>query len=86
MTDAEKALNYYKSAFRQDRPDYVPSRVHLANRVNGDGPFRHTVAEAGEHECRSNSWGAISVQATDGKWLGIRPTEFEPIAWRMNDE
>lgn len=44
------------------------------------------VAEAGEHDCYSNKWGAISVRASNGKLLGIRPTEFEPLAWRENEK
>lgn len=30
--------------------------------------------------------GAISVRASNGKLLGIRPTEFEPLAWRENEK
>ena len=80
----EKAWNYYKSAIQGARPNYVPSRIYLPNRVQGDGPFRSTFAEAGEHECSSNSWGALSVRATNGQMLGIKPAECEPVAWREN--
>jgi hypothetical protein len=42
-------------------------------------------AEAGEYDCNSNGWGAVSIKASDGKMLGLRPHEFEPIAWRENE-
>lgn len=84
MTNTEKALNYYRAAVAQLRPEYVPSRVMLKQRVMGDGIFRSTFAEPGEHECKSNQWGAISVVATNGKDLGVKPAEFEVIEWRLN--
>jgi hypothetical protein len=86
MTETEKALNYYRSAVEQNRPDFVPARVKLKARVTGDGPCAATMAAAGEHDCQSNQWGAISVAATNGRMLGIKPCEFEVIAWRPNEK
>ena len=89
MTDQEKALNYYQCAATQartgERPLYVPSRVRLTRRVRGDGPFCTTTLGPGDYECRSNRLGAVSVQATNGKLLGLRLDEFEPIAWAKNE-
>lgn len=84
MTDAEKALSYYKSGMQFVAPPFVPSRVRLPVRVCGDGPFDSTYADAGEHDCRCNRWGAVSVLATNGQWLGVKPAEFDVIAWRSN--
>ena len=86
MTDTEKALAYYKSGMLNEAPPYVPERVKLHSRVRGDGPFAGTFADAGEHDCESNRWGAISVRATNGKMLGVRPAEFDVVAWRSNAE
>jgi hypothetical protein len=44
------------------------------------------VAAAGDHECESNKWGAISVKGSDGKMLGLRPAEFEVLTWRLNEK
>lgn len=84
MTDGEMALNYYRAGIEQRRPDYVPARVRLPAAVRGDFPFSHTMALTGDHDCESNQWGALSVRASDGSMLGIKPAEFEPIAWRHN--
>ncbi|MEW6490723.1 MAG: hypothetical protein AB1578_22775 [Thermodesulfobacteriota bacterium] len=88
MTDHEKALAYYKTAAIQarpgSRPPFVPSRVRVPETVRGDGPFAGTRVLPGEHDCRSNRLGAVSVLATNGQWLGLRLDEFEPIAWREN--
>ena len=83
-TDTEKALAYYKSGMLHEAPPYVPARVTLHSRVRGDGPFADTFADAGEHDCESNRWGAISVRATNGKMLGVKPAEFDVVAWRSN--
>lgn len=84
MTDTEKALAYYKSGMLHEAPPYVPARVTLHSRVRGDGPFAATFADAGEHDCDSNRWGAISVRATNGQMLGVKPAEFDVVAWRSN--
>lgn len=81
----EQALDYYRAAVESRAPKWVPSRVRLDGPVRGDYPFAHTtLAEAGEHDCESNHWGAVSVRATNGQMLGVKPDEFEPIAWREN--
>ncbi len=87
MNNTEMALNYYRSAIEDRQPDYVPARVKLAWTVTGDGPFRSMVAYAGEYggeDCHSNKLGAVSVRMTDGKFLGVKPNEFEVIEWREN--
>ena len=68
MTDDQKAAAYYRSGMLKEQ--------------FGDGPFRGAGVSAGEHDCRCNKWGAVSVSARDGKLLGLRPDEFEPVAWR----
>jgi len=84
MTDTEKALAYYKNGMLHEAPPYVPARVKLHARVRGDGPFAGTFADAGEHDCECNQWGAISIRATNGEMLGVRPAEFDVVAWRSN--
>lgn len=85
MEMAKKAIDYYRAGLEHRAPQWVPSRVRLCAAVRGDPPLGHaSVAEAGEHDCECNQWGAVSVLATDGKMLGIRPSEFEPVAWREN--
>ena len=79
------ALDYYRAAVEQRAPKWVPARVRLDGPVRGDYPIGHTtLAEAGDHDCESNRWGAVSVRATNGQMLGVKPSEFEPIAWREN--
>jgi len=65
-------------------PDRVPTRVRLLWRVCGDFPFLATSAEPGEYPCEANRYGAVSVRATNGKMLGLRPGEFEPLEWAPN--
>ena len=89
MTQTEKALNYYRAAFEGVRPDFVPARILLRERVKSDLPFlskdgRGFCAQAGEHYCHSNQYGALSVKAENGQMLGIKPLEFEVVAWRPN--
>ena len=80
------ALDYYRAAVENRAPKWVPSRIHLPAAVRGDYPIGHmTVAEAGSHDCDSNLWGALSVRASNGQMLGIKPAEFQPLAWRLND-
>jgi len=81
-----KALDYYRAVIEQRAPKWVPCRVLLECQVRGDYPIWHTtLAEAGEHDCKSNRYGAISVRATNGQMLGVKPAEFEPLEWRKND-
>ena len=77
---------YYRAAVEQRMPRVVPARVRLSKHVRGDFPIGHTtVAEIGDYDCQSNAWGALSVCAGNGKMLGIKPAEFDPIAWRLNE-
>ena len=79
-----KALEYYRAALEQRAPRWVPSRVRLAREVFGDPPWRGAGVAAGEYDCNCNEWGAVEVVDRAGKRLGLRPREFEPIAWREN--
>lgn len=87
---AEQMIAYLRSSQSQHgdnpyRPEFVPSRVRLLHRVTGDIPFMdNPFAQAGEHSCESNQWGAISVKATDGQMLGVRPSEFEILEFVRN--
>ena len=86
LSDCMKALDYYRAGLEKRTPTWVPCRVMLPRPLQGDFPIGHTtVAEMGEHECASNGYGAISVQATNGQWLGVKPAEFEPLEWRKNN-
>ena len=82
MTDEQKALAYYKAALEQRAPPWVPWRVRLTREMFGDPPWRGAGVAAGEHLCYCNNWGAVSVLDRADKPLGLRPSEFEPIAWR----
>jgi hypothetical protein len=84
MTDDQKAAAYYKAGMLQEAPPFVPARGRVKNEQLGDFPFCGAGVPAGEHDCHCNKWGAVSVKARDGKLLGLRPNEFEPIAWREN--
>lgn len=82
----EAALNYYRAAVLKVRPDWLPARVRLPRVVFGDGPFgRGAGVAAGDHDCQCNQWGAVSVIDRGGEVLGLRPAEFEVIAWRRAD-
>jgi hypothetical protein len=84
MSDNEKALAYYRAATEGRRPNFVPARVKLASLVRGDGPFAATRVPAGEYTCQANQWGAVSLLATNGQLLGVKPSEFEVLAWCEN--
>lgn len=79
-------LEYYRAAAEKRAPRYVPTTVWLHTAAHGDFPFHHTVARAGAHACTANRWGAVSVTADNGQQLGIKPAEFEPLTWRLNDD
>jgi len=80
------AVEYYRAGLEQRAPKFVPSRVRLHGPVRGDFPIGHlTLAEAGDHDCDSNRYGAISVRAANGKMLGVKPAEFDVITWRENN-
>ena len=79
------AIEYYRAGVEKRAPKWVPSRIRLDGPVRGDYPIGHrTLAEAGDHDCNSNRWGAVSVRATNGQMLGVKPAEFEPLEWRQN--
>jgi hypothetical protein len=84
MNDDDKAACYYGAGVKRERPLYVPARVRLPALVRGDFPFSATAVPAGDHDCACNQWGAVSVTAADGRPLGIKPAEFEVLAWRDN--
>jgi hypothetical protein len=84
VTDEQKALAYYKSAVEQVAPPWVPVRVRVLRQVFGDPPFRGAGVAPGDHDCTCNTWGAVAVLDRAGQLLGLRPAEFEPIAWREN--
>lgn len=81
------AADYYRAGVEQRAPKWVPARVRLASQVRGDFPIGHSsVAEAGDHDCTCNKWGAVSVRAGNGKMLGLRPAEFDVVAWKANEK
>ncbi len=84
MTDDQKAAAYYKAGLLQKAPPFVPARVRVLREQFGDAPFRGAGVAAGECDCQCNKWGAVSVIARDGKPLGLRLDEFEPVAWVEN--
>ncbi len=56
-------------------------RIILPKPIHGDWPVGHlTVADAGLYEGAAiyvNPQGAVSVKASNGQWLGLRPGEFQ---------
>lgn len=67
-------------------PPVVPSRVRVYRRVAGDWPIGHlVVVMPGEYPCQSNRYGAVSILAGNGSQLGLRPSEYEPLEWRLNE-
>jgi hypothetical protein len=53
-----------------------PPRIELPRYVRGDFPFHGTVARSGVHQPEANKHGALSVRATNGDLLGVKPGEF----------
>ena len=53
-------------------------RVRLAIGIWSDVPYG-PYAAAGEYDAVSNRHGAVSVITTDGRLLGVKPDEYEPI-------
>jgi hypothetical protein len=85
VTDDQKSAAYYKAGMLKLAPPWVPSRVHVLREQFGDFPSCGAGVAAGEHDCRCNKWGAVSVIARDGRPLGLRLDEFEPVAWRAQE-
>ncbi len=53
-------------------------RIVLLKEVRGDFPIGHnTIASAGVYLPKLNRHGAVSVVASNGELLGIKPNEFE---------
>ena len=53
-------------------------RIVLLKDMQGDFPFgHHTVAPAGVYIPEINPHGAVSVVASNGELLGLKPGEFE---------
>ena len=86
LADAmHEALSYFNACWLRERPEFVPCRIKLEADVHGDFPSDSTVAKAGEHDCDCNQWGAVSVRASNGKMLGIKPKEFSILKFRPNN-
>lgn len=51
--------------------------VRLTQLVESELPWSDTFAPPGVYLAESNPHGALSVRATDGTMLGIKPGEFE---------
>lgn len=67
------------------KPPVVPSMVRIHRRVAGDWPIGHlAVVMPGVYTCQSNPYGAVSVKAGNGTMLGLKPAEYEPVAWWLN--
>ena len=85
IAELRKAVEYYRAIVDRRRPQWVPSVIALTRQVRGDFPIGHkSIADAGVHQCMSNQQGAVSVIASDGHTLGIKPSEFDVIEWRPN--
>jgi hypothetical protein len=66
----------------------IPIRVRMRETVRPDFPFlldpknRGMVAMRGEEfPCAVNPHGAVSVVFPSGEKLGVKPDEFDVIAW-----
>lgn len=86
LDEAAAALQYYRAAATSNRPKYVPRRIRLDRVIRGDGPFASARAEPGDYDCEVNAQGAVSVRTHTGSLLGLRLSEFEPLAWRLNEQ
>jgi hypothetical protein len=82
MTDDEMALAYYRAAFQDERPEFVPDFVEILRTVRSDLPFSGSFVHPGIARAVCNQWGAVAVRASDGKLLGLKPAEFEVKSWR----
>lgn len=87
LHEAACAVDYFSASHFHRMPEWLPCRINLPQRVTGDFPIGHdTIAEAGEHDCDSNTYGAMSVRAANGRMLGIKPSECQIIGWRRNEK
>ena len=87
LEEAACAVDYFSAHHFKRMPAWVPCRIKLDAQLRGDLPIGHdTTAEAGEHDCYSNGYGAMSVRATNGRTLGVKPSECQIIGWRRNEK
>lgn len=63
----------------------VPLLVRLDRTIRGDFPFHKTAAHPGDYLCEVNPRGAVSVLAENGKRLGLKPGEFQVLAWKGDE-
>lgn len=81
-----KALDYLRAGHEDRKPAWVPDRVMLTREVRGDYPIGHqAVAGANVYTAHCNRWGAVSVRASNGSQLWLKPGEFEVVRWRANE-
>lgn len=55
--------------------------------MSEDFPFRTANPSSvppGIYAADCNQWGAVSVRASNGKMLGLKWPEFEPLEWEDN--
>lgn len=83
------------SALRERGPGYpwgdrVPRRIRLLTAVRADLPGpRHSpeIARVGQvYDAYCNRHGAVSAILADGSLLGVKPDEFEIVAWHGEPE
>lgn len=84
LTDDQKAAAYYKAGMLRQAPPFIPAKVRVLCEQFGGAPFRGAGVSAGDHECTTNKWGAVSVNDRSGKLLGLRLGEFEVLVWAEN--
>lgn len=53
--------------------------VFLPKTVSGEYIYANTVARPGLYEAHRNEQGAVSVRASNGKLLGVKPDEFVDV-------
>ncbi len=57
-----------------------PWKIYIPKYVHGDWPIgHHAFIKPGIYPAEHNAYGAVSVVAKDGTYLGIKPDEFEWI-------
>ena len=87
LHEAACAVDYFSAHHFKRMPAWLPSRIKLDSDLSGDFPIGHdTKVEAGEHDCDSNAYGAMSVRASNGRMLGVMPNECQIIGWRLNEK
>jgi hypothetical protein len=91
VNELEKQIHWLRSCIEQrsvqqpQMPDWVPSRIRLDTDIRSEiHGYRSSFVLAGNHDCTCNRWGAVTVDAADGKPLGIRPHECHVLAMKPN--